>query len=424
MNTWLKKLLSIIGLIVIVWAVSAIYANNIKGTATGTSSSGSLQMDTSGISFFYSQTCPHCHEEQKFLDQLQQQYPDLKINRYDVSKRETTDLLQKFNDKYNVGEYLGVVPLTFVYETLVVGFNTPETTGKTIIDLVESGVLKNESQNLAATSSNDNIGNTSDNGIIASDDKNYSTIEQLSNLSLFGIRARDLSFPILSVVLGFFDGFNVCSLGALLLILSLVFVFKSRKKTLLYGGIFLLVTGITYAALIFLWFGLFSFFARFVSLFQALIGAIGLVGGIYFLRQYIRFLKYGPLCEVTESKWIKNVTQKMREAFQGNKKLWVVILAVVIFSFIVTVIEFPCSAVIPVAFAAILTEAGVTIFAKAIYLFIFMLLYLADEIIVFLIAVFTMKIWIGGEKLTKHLTLIQAIVFIILGAFYIYRFLI
>ncbi len=379
--------------------------------------SNNIADDNADINFFYSQTCPHCHEEQKFLSELQIKYPELKINKHDIAEKATTNLLKKFGEKYDVKEYLGVVPLTFVGDSFVIGFNTAETTGITITELVDKKIAEPIKQNEICE-------DTKEACVVSSEttenvDKNYTTINQLSNLSLFGINAKDLSLPVLAVTLGFFDGFNVCSLGALLLILSLVFVFKSRKKTFLFGAIFLVITGVTYAALIFLWFGLFSFFSSFVTVLQVIIGAMGIIGGIYFIRQYIRFLKYGPMCEMTESEWIKKVTKKLQNAFNENKNIWIIGLAVILFSFAVTIIEFPCSAVIPVAFAAILTEAGIGLWAKISYLIVYMALYLIDEIVVFLIGVFAMKIWVGGQKITKHLALVQAIVFIGLGVFYL-----
>ncbi len=444
MNYFTKRILVGALLIAAIWIGADWLSDKISES---TSTQNSAEISAADIHFFYSPTCPHCHEEQKFLDELQTRYQELVIERHNVAERKTISLLKEFGQKYSIrNDDLIVVPLTFVYDSFIRGFNTAETTGVAIENIVkqkitekvntptqESAICEDTGElctvpieNTAAEPSSEKSTENSDkdagaNQTTAIDNGNYTTIDQLSNLSLFGMKARDLSLPVLAITLGFFDGFNVCSLGALLLILSLVFVFKSRKKTFLFGGIFLLITGVTYAALIFLWFGLFELFSSFASLFQILIGVIGIVGGIYFIRQYVRFLKYGPMCEMTESEWIKKATKKLQSAFSENKNIWIIVLAVILFSFAVTVIEFPCSAVIPVAFAAILTEAGVGFLAKFAYLGLFMLMYLLDEIIVFIIGVSAMKIWIGGQKMTKHLPLVQGIMFIGLGLFYIVR---
>lgn len=383
--------------------------------------------DLPEINFFYSETCPHCADQKEFHEDLLEKYPDLVINSYDIADSETSDILRDFANRYGAQQYTGLVPLTFIGESYIVGFKTAETTGLSIERalvnnspglLAQAEACEDGDSELCAVELDSNLFGTSSENV---DSGSYTVLKQSSNLSAFGINPEELPLPILSMVLGFFDGFNICSLGALMLILSLVLTFKSRKKVLLFGGLFLLITGITYAALIFIWFSLFSILAPFVSALEIIIGLIGLIGGYLFLRQYFRFKKYGPACEMSDSKWINDAVRKLQEVFKSNKNMWATAVAVILFSFVVTVIEFPCSAVIPVAFAAILTDFGVGLAAKGFYLLLFMIFYLLDELIVFLVGVFTLRIWMGGQKMTTKLVLIQAIVFIAIGLFYIGR---
>jgi hypothetical protein len=380
------------------------------------------------IDFFYSETCPHCSDQKEFHIDLLERYPDLVINSYRIGDRNTGPILEDFAKKYGAEKYMGLVPLSFIGESFIVGFDSAETTGK----VIESALIKSSPGLLAEAESCDEgegvicevdlgqgLSATSSNSVV--EDQSYTVLKQSSNLSAFGIKPENLPLPVLSIVLGFFDGFNVCSLGALMLILSLVLTFKSRKKVILFGGLFILITGITYAALIFIWFSLFNFLAPFVTGLEIIIGGIGLIGGSLFLRQYFRFKKYGPTCEMSDSKLINNAVKKLQDVFKNQKNIWITALAVVGFSFIVTVIEFPCSAVIPVAFAAILSDFGVGIAGQAFYLLLFMIFYLLDEIVIFLIGVFTLRIWMGGQNMTTKLVLIQALVFIAIGLFYIGR---
>lgn len=387
-------------------------------------------IDLPEINFFYSETCPHCNDQKEFHKDLLEKYPNLIINSYDISKRETSDILKDFANNYGAQQYTGLVPLTFIGNSFIVGFNTAETTGLDIeralvnnspglLSLAQS--CEDGDSELCTVELDPNLFGNLDENRSSIDSGSYTILKQSSNLQAFGINPENLSLPVLSIVLGFFDGFNICSLGALMLILSLVLTFKSRKKVLLFGGIFLAITGLTYAALIFIWFSLFTFLAPFVSFLEIFIGSMGLIGGFIFLRQYYRFKKYGPTCEMSNSKWVNNAVRKLQDVFKNQKNIWVIALAVIAFSFVVTVIEFPCSAVIPVAFAAILTDFGVSLGGKIFYLILFMIFYLLDEIIVFLIGVFTLRLWMGGQKMTTKLVLLQAIVFIAIGLFYIGR---
>ncbi len=367
------------------------------------------------INFFYSLTCTNCQHEEKFLDELVQKYPDLKINRYEVTKSDSAVLLKKLSEQYGAEQYQGLVPITFIGKRFVVGFDSKETTGVKIEALIKN---QNEDSSLSGAVCDEN----SDIASCEVDTINttkYDIINNSGTLGMFGLTAQSVSLPLLSILLGFFDGFNVCSLGALILILSLVFSFKSKKRIFVFGGAFLIITGITYAMLITFWAKIFSIISPFIHAFEIVIGLIGLLGGIYFLNEFIKFRKYGPQCETISNPFLKKAVVKLQNIFSSEKSIAVTLGAVVVFAFIVTILEFPCSAVIPVAFSAILAEAGISSGAYWLYLGLFMLFYLIDELIVFLIATWTMKIWVSSSKMTTWLVLIQAIVFIALGVFYL-----
>ena len=76
----------------------------------------------------------------------------------------------------------------------------------------------------------------------------------------------------------------------------------------------------------------------------------------------------------------------------------VLLAGIFLFAIIITIIEFPCSAVVPVAFAGVLAQAGLSSFQYIFYISLFALFYMLDEIVVFLIAFFTMKIWLASSK--------------------------
>ena len=69
------------------------------------------------INFFYSETCPYCHTESRFLDELQEKYGDqLLINRYSVTKRANLSILKDLAEQYGAEKDAGFVPLTFIGE--------------------------------------------------------------------------------------------------------------------------------------------------------------------------------------------------------------------------------------------------------------------------------------------------------------------
>ncbi|MDO8559333.1 MAG: hypothetical protein Q7R84_03295 [bacterium] len=356
--------------------------------------------DGVGVDFFYSPTCPHCAKEKIFLKDLQEKYPDVAINQYDViNVQENQKLLKDFYEKYEVPKSLqGLVPATFTPTKYFIGFD----------DNVAKGLESCLEECLATGDQELSLSHTS-------------IIEKSFKIPFLGeVKTSNLSFPAMAVALGFLDGFNVCSLGALILILSLVLTFKSRKKILIFGGIFILTTAVVYGFLIFFWYKLFEAVAPYLKIMNLLIGGLGLVGGIYFFRQFWKSRKSCLTCESDSgSKISSKFLPKLQNLFKSPSSVFLAAGAVFAFALILTVVEFPCSAVVPIAFAAVMAQAGLPSSSYILYIAIYILFYLLDELIIFFIAFFTSKIWLSSPKHFKWIVLMEAVILLSLGIYYL-----
>lgn len=355
----------------------------------------SLAEEKIEIHFFRTATCSHCIAENKFLDDVEDKYPGVDIFRYPLEEEENVGILKDFIRRHDAERYLGVVPLTFVGDDFFVGFDDVDGVGRKI----ENSIARQTEGT----------------------DKNEADKSETVYVPFFGnVDTGKFSLPALSVFLGFLDGFNVCSLSALVLILGLVLVLKSRKRILLFGGAYILTTTAVYGILIFLWYQFFSFFSAYVRILQLLVALISLVGSAYFFRQYKLFRKYGPSCDATTGGGIvSSFFKKIQKAFATQGGILFLLSSIFVFSLVITVVEFPCSAAIPVVFAGILANADLSFFPYLFYMLAFLLFYMLDEIIIFLIAVFKMNIWMTSSKFTVWATLTEAIILAIIGAYYI-----
>jgi thiol-disulfide isomerase/thioredoxin len=349
------------------------------------------------IDFFYSPTCPHCAKEEVFLDDLQTRHPEITINRYSVTEAGNIDLLKEFYNNYNVSkEYYGMVPATFTNSKYFIGFN--DDIAKNIEECIEECQINGGQGNVSIVNMEGGI-----------------------KLPLIGeINIKDYSLPVLAVVLGSLDGFNVCSLGALVLILGLVLAMRSRRKTLIFGGLFILTTAVVYGLLIIIWYQIFFLLIPYARIMEVLIGLLGIGGAIYFFKQFLNFRKYGPTCGITPGQSLMSkFSSKFQNLMNNSGNLFLLIFFVFIFAAIITIIEFPCSAVVPVAFAGILAQSGLSTVSYMLYISVFIFFYMLDEIIVFLIAFFTMKIWLSSSNIVTWITLLEAIILLSLGIYYI-----
>jgi len=247
-------------------------------------------------------------------------------------------------------------------------------------------------------------------------------LEEEVDLPIVGeISLEKYSLPVLAVLLGALDGFNVCSLGALVLILGLVLAIKSRKKTLLFGGLFILTTTIVYGILIFIWYQIFSFLIPYIRIMEILIGLLAVAGGIYFFKEFLKFRKRGPVCEISAGKGIMSkFSSKFQQSIKESGNIILILGSVLLFAGIITIVEFPCSAAVPVIFAGVLAQSGLSTIQYLLYIAIFLVFYMLDEIIVFLVAFFTMKIWFASSKVITWITLLEAIILLALGFYYLF----
>ena len=315
-----------------------------------------------------------------------------------LSESGNVDLLKKLYQDYEVPlEIWGLVPITFIGERYFFGFS--EEIGQEIEDCI---VRLLEGDPYAPCQPEEHE-------------------ERKISLPFIGeIDIEKYSLPALAIFLGALDGFNICSLGALIVILGLVLALKSRKKILIFGGLFIFTTAVVYGLLIVLWYQIFSFFLSYLKIMNILIGILAMAGGIYFLKEFIKFRKQGPTCKIgSGKKIISKFSSRFQESVQKAGSPLLLIGSVLLFAGIITVIEFPCSAAVPVVFAGVLANSQLSTFSYLSYIVLFALFYMLDEIIVFLIAFFTMTIWLASSKFVIWTTLIEAIILFILGLYYL-----
>lgn len=344
--------------------------------------------------FFGNPTCPHCAAERSFLDDLQGRCSQIQITEYVFS--ENIDLVKDFYQSYNVPDKeQGFVPVTFIGNKYFTGFN--EEIGKSI----ETQILEMTGQ---------------------SSSKEECSIEQEKQTVQIPFLGKtdigNFSLPVLAIILGILDGFNVCSLGALILILGMTLTLGSKKKILIFGGVYIVTAAAIYGLLMFIWHQLFVFIAPYVQKMEILIGILALAGAIYLFREFIKGRKKGAVCRFGGIS--EKFSRKIQDIFEKRTSILLLGGAVLLFAAIITLVEFPCSAVFPALFTSILAEAGTPLYLSLLYIAIFLFFYMLDEIVIFLIAAFTMKISIISPKSTVFLNLLASILLFFLAFYYFY----
>jgi len=346
------------------------------------------------LHFFWAEGCPFCERQKIFLQELKEEYPTLQIRDYSIPNPTNEKILQEMIALYPEAErYLGAVPLTFFGDKFFLGFDSE----------VERRIREQ----------------------VAFYYGEITTIQEdrdrVFNIPLIGIiNIENWSLVTLAVIIGAVDGFNICSLGALILILSLVLTFKSRKLTLILGSSFILVTVAVYGILMFAWHQLFLIFSPYLFLMRIIVGTMALLGGLYLIRQFFKIRKRGLVCEGQENRIIRMATSKLEAIFQKKKGILSLLSAVILFALVITIVEFPCTAVFPLIFTGILAEANLSALAALPYILIYLFVYMLDELAIFLVAVWTRNIWIASPKIMSVLSVIGATLLLSISYYYFF----
>ena len=247
---------------------------------------------------------------------------------------------------------------------------------------------------------------------------NYSSkpveIEEKYEVPILGkIKAKEVSLPILAVVLGLVDGFNPCAMWILVFLISMLFGMKDRKKMWILGGTFILTSGLVYMLFMVSWLNLAVFLSS-VRIIRLLIAIFSIVFGMYNIYRYIDSLDKEDGCDVTDKEDRRKIMKKIRK-ITGNQKFILSIIGIMALAVSVNILELLCSLGLPVVFTNVLAINHLNAIEYGIYIFIYILFFLIDDIIVFVIAMFSMKIKGISNKYTKYSHLIGGLIMLLLG---------
>lgn len=357
------------------------------------------------VDLFYSPTCSHCTAERKFFDEIQPKFPELVVNRYDITKQENVKKLEEYYKKYNVSnqEY-GMVPITFINNEYFLGFDKD-----TAINL-ESKITK-----YVAECKKPIIDQKCDKQLDGISKKEQIKIPLLGTISVSGIHPF-----LLSSIFGFLDGFNACALMALAFLLAVLIGTGDRKRIFIIGGTFVFVSGLVYFMFISAWLNLFMFIS-YIKIASIIIALLVMFFGFTLLREYIVKIVC-KICDTPENKKESLITKLQRKIFskmsavgKSSVSIWVAIPIVAMLAAGVNTIELFCSLGFPMAYTKILTTYNLPPLTYYLYILVYIFFYVLDQLVILFIALYSLKITVISEKNLGIVKLISGIFLIVLG---------
>jgi cytochrome c biogenesis protein CcdA len=220
------------------------------------------------------------------------------------------------------------------------------------------------------------------------------------------------SLLVSTLVIGFVDGVNPCSLWVLSVLLAIVLHSGSRGRVLLVGSTFLFVTTAMYALYIVGFYSALDYVGEMVWIRLGL-AAIAITFGVLQLKDGL-YPGHGPSLSIS-AEHKPGLYKKMRAVAAADRGLPAVIAGTVALAVGVSLLETPCTAGLPLLWTGLLTDAGVSTATAAGLFSVYMTVFLLDELIVFGVAVFTLRAAKLQERHGRALKLIAGSVLLTLG---------
>jgi len=334
------------------------------------------------IVVFVRDGCPHCAAFHEFAT----------AQGWTVDYREITNLdaQRMFEDVQTKAPMLNQGVPTFVFDGHVIqGYDTDATSGKRIRSIYEKCKASREGclpyEEFIGSSAVVELESAAEG--ICDENCDANVEKYVFDLWMFGkVDLTLLSLPVLSILLGFLDGFNPCAMWVLITLLTLLINTHDMKKVWIIGGTFLFVSGAVYYLFIAAWLNVFLLIGLNV-LVQKIIGLVAIGGGGFYL--YEAFGKDPNQCNVSNLSRRQKTIASMKRIMQISA--WpAMIVGVIILAVSVNMIELVCTAGLPAVFTQILAFNDVSHAARYGYIGLYILLYMIDDLVIFVIAIYTL----------------------------------
>ncbi len=343
------------------------------------------------LHLFWRDGCPHCERAIHYLSTLPSQLPGLTIAAYEVgSDPEAQRWLERISERLALERV--AVPLILVGPNVFIGYDQDDATGQQIRATIEACLATPCPDPLPALLA----------GGAAATPATVSPLPEQIDLPLFGpVDPRTLSLPLLTVVLAALDGFNPCAMWTLIFLLGLLIGIGDRLRMWLLGGAFIAASAAVYFLFMAAWLNTLLLLGA-VTWLRWAVGLLALGGGGYYLLEFWR--NPAGACRVTGAPRRQRVLERLK-GLAGERNFLLALTGIVLLAVAVNLIELLCSAGLPAIYTQVLTLSALPRWHYYAYLLLYIAIFMLDDLLVFVIAMQTLRVsgLSGGYARWSHL---------------------
>ncbi|NCS72062.1 MAG: glutaredoxin [Candidatus Magasanikbacteria bacterium] len=362
------------------------------------------------ISMFMRDDCRHCKDAEAFLEDFLVERPDVRVVYYNLDEQANKDNFDAVTTQYDM---VKGTPVTLINGVLIQGFGTAETTGEVFRELVDRDLHTVTFDDVVNGEAVEVFNGTTETEVCTEEGCDVSEkISYKITIPIIGtvVDVGGFSLSALSLILGLVDGFNPCAMWVLVMFLFVLSQAGSRKRMFQYAGLFIVAEAVMYYLILNVWFTAWDFIElnKYVT---PGVGLLALGSGIYFIY---KFYTYSPVCKVASIDQQKKMSDKVKELAKKPLTLGVA-FGILALAFSVNIFEFACSIGIPQTYTKILELNFLTFWETQWYMFLYIIMYMFDDIIVFGIGIYALEKISMVHKYSKWSTLVGGILMLLLG---------
>ncbi len=360
------------------------------------------------IYLFYGDGCPHCRDEEKWFETYLKKNEFIKIHRYEIWY--SKDNQEKYSKVHEIlNDTSSGIPYLIIGETVITGFDeeiTPER-------------IKNAIEYYKNINYKDKVGIYL--GIVEEKNESDTKIdyeETEVDIPIIGKKKiKEVSIGLSAIIIGLVDGFNPCAMWILLFLISMLLGMKNRKRMWALGITFLISSALVYFLFLISWLNLAVFLNKILYI-RVAIAFVAVLFGVLQVNSF--FFKKDDGCEVVDTKNRKKIIKSIQKIVK-EKSFILALLGIILLAASVNIIELLCSLGLPVMFTQILTINEVGKIGQILYSLLYILFFMIDDIVIFIIAMKTLEIKAISNKYGKYSHLIGGLIMITIGILMIYK---
>jgi hypothetical protein len=226
----------------------------------------------------------------------------------------------------------------------------------------------------------------------------------------------NVPFPLFTVLVGLADGVNPCAFYVLVAMLGILAHVRSRRRVALYGGVFVLMSGVVYFLFMTAWLELFAL-AGLATWITTLLGVVLVGMGLVNLKEVVWFKKGVSLMVPDRAK--PGLFRRMR-AIAGAASLPAALAGIAALAFVVNLVELGCTLGLPAVYTRLLSlRAGTSGATRLAYLALYNVAYVVPLALIVGAYAVSLRRLALTERRAKALKGLSGALLVVFGALFI-----